>query len=307
MSIDDKVDLVETHRERHGLGVCLRAVDLPSSTWYSRQKRKDPGVRDEPLRSAVKEVIKDHPEYGYRRILPDVCEHLDERVNHKRLRRVLKTYQLGLRRALPKRTKSAVDKILDRFRGQLDLVGGREHIEHMDVLSTDFTELVYAGGRRKAYLMGYLDIGSKVMPGWAVSQSPNRHLALEAWSETKETLDELGVETGSLTVHSDKDSVYRSHDYLAQLLVADNVQISFSERGCKDNPWIESFWGRMKTEIRSQIVEAATLSEIKDVIDRRLNYYNHGRRHSEIGNIPPMTNLKTNQKETDTLLVQTGT
>jgi putative transposase len=255
----------------------------------------------------VVEVIEEHPEYGYRRMLPDVCEILEERVNHERLRRVLNAYQLGLKRALPKRKKGAVDQILDRFRGRLDLINGRAQIGKMEVLSTDFTELVFAGGQRKAYLMGYLDIGTKVMPGWAVSRSPDRRLALEAWSETKATLTDLGVETHTLTVHSDQDAVYRSNDYLRQLMIEDNVTISFSERGCKDNPWIESFWGRMKTEIRSQIIEAATLRELKDVINRRLNYYNNGRRHSEIGNVPPITYLKTNREETDPLLAQTGT
>lgn len=307
MSVDEKVKIVEENRDQYGLGRCLEAVQLPSSTWYYRQKRSDPCQRDEELRNAVKEVIKDHPEYGYRRILPDVCEIMEERINHKRLRRVLRTYQLGLKRSLPKRKKGAVDEVLDRFRGQLDLVNGRETIGKMDVLSTDFTELVYAGGQRKAYLMGYLDVGSKVMLGWALSRSPNRDLALDAWSKAQESLDDLGVETDTLTVHSDKDSVYRSHDYLTQLMIEDGVQISFSERGCKDNPWIESFWGRMKTEIKSQIIEAATLTELKEVIERRFNYYNHGRRHLETGNIPPITYLKTNQEETDTLLVQTGT
>jgi transposase InsO family protein len=67
--------------------------------------------------------------------------------------------------------------------------------------------------------------------------------------------------------------------------------VSYSERGAKDNPWIESLWGRMKTEIGSRIIEAQTLPELDDVIDGRFRYYNRRRRHSQIGNRPPMNHL----------------
>jgi transposase InsO family protein len=72
--------------------------------------------------------------------------------------------------------------------------------------------------------------------------------------------------------------------------------VSYSERGAKDNPWIESqrrnfCEGRMKTEIGSRITEAQTLSELGGVIHERFRYYNHRRRHSQIGNQPPVTYL----------------
>jgi len=66
---------------------------------------------------------------------------------------------------------------------------------------------------------------------------------------------------------------------------------STSERGTKDNPWIESFWGRMKTEAGSRIVEAQTLPDLEGVIHARFRYYNRRRRHSQIGNQPPVTYL----------------
>jgi transposase InsO family protein len=47
----------------------------------------------------------------------------------------------------------------------------------------------------------------------------------------------------------------------------------------------------MKTEIGSRITEAQTLSELEAVIDERFRYYNHKRRHSQIGNQPPVTYL----------------
>ena len=50
------MDLVEEHRERHGLNRCLEAVGLAKSTWYYRQRRPDPRERDCDLRKELLEI-----------------------------------------------------------------------------------------------------------------------------------------------------------------------------------------------------------------------------------------------------------
>ena len=95
-------------------------------------------------------------------------------------------------------------------------------------------------------------------------------------------------------LHSALDSVYTSYDWLRQVLLGDGLRVSYSERGIKDNPWVESqrrnfCEGRMKTEIGSRIVEAQTLPELEAVIDKCFRYDNHKRRHSQIGHQPPVT------------------
>jgi putative transposase len=84
-------------------------------------------------------------------------------------------------------------------------------------------------------------------------------------------------------LHSDLDSVYTSSDWLQALLLKDGVRVSYSERGAKDNPWIEALWGRMKTEAGSRIIEAPLFPELEAVIDERFRCYNRRRRHSRIG------------------------
>ena len=51
--------------------------------------------------------------------------------------------------------------------------------EPFEVLCTDFTEIKYANGTRKVYLMAMLDPGSGWVAGWAVGKSANRELALK--------------------------------------------------------------------------------------------------------------------------------
>ena len=306
MSVDHKVRLVQKQRARHGLGRCLAAVGLAQSTWYYRQKRTDRSERDAPIRDHIKEIIREHPDYGYRRLLPEVRLRTGQPLNHKRLRRILGTYDLGLPRALPKVRKGAIQAVLDEFRGQLDLLRGREGFELLEALSTDITELVYREGSSKAYLMAYIDVAGKSVLGWALSRRADRHLALAAWSNAKTKLTRLGRTSEGVIVHSDQDSIYTSHDYLARLLVEDRVKISYSERGCKDNPWIESFWGRMKVEIGSQISEAETFAELEAVIAERMSYYNTRRRHSRIGNRVPLDYLRTHARDMTQVLAKTG-
>ncbi len=140
----------------------------------------------------------------------------------------------------------------------------------------------------------------------AVGKHANRELALAAWEKAKAALSGLGRSTEGIIIHSDQDPVYKSHDYLKQLLFEDGVRISYLARGCKDNPWIESFWGRMKTEIGSQIAEAGTLSELRRIIEERMDYFNTRRRHSRIGNRAPLHYLLTNREDTTTVVAQTG-
>lgn len=92
-------------------------------------------------------------------------------------------------------------------------------------------------------------------------------------------------------LYSDLDSVYLSYDWLGQVLLEDRLRVSYSERGAKDNPWIESLWGRLKTEAGSRIDQAESLSHLQSVIDQRFVYYNRRRRHSQIGNRPPLDYL----------------
>jgi transposase InsO family protein len=180
--------------------------------------------------------------------------------------------------------------ILKEAKGELNLLRDREP-KPLQVLCTDFTEIRYAGGTKKAHLMAMIDPGSGWVPGWAVGSQANRDLALLCWGATKENLMKLGLHPEGLIVHHDQDTVYTSYDWLRTLLIEDGVVVSYCERGAKDNPWMESFWGHFKGENASLLLEAATLEELWWVIRRQMDYYNYERRHSSFGYRSPMEYL----------------
>jgi putative transposase len=281
--------LVSRHKDEFGLNRCLAALGVSKGTWHYRQKREERQAEveaeEQRLKAVVVEIIEEHPAYGYRRLSPEL-EERGEAVNHKRLRRLLNEWDLCLMRTVARPRPSGVREILQRGAGKLNLVKGWTP-QPLEMLSTDFTEFDYAGGRKKAYLMALLDPASAWVPGWSVGPSANRELALSCWSEAQRHLGEVA----GMVVHSDQDSVYTSYEWLRTLIVEDGVVISFSENGAKDNPWIESLWSRFKGENHSLLWEAATLPELIKVVDRQMTYYNAKRRHSRLANRCPLEYL----------------
>ncbi len=115
--MDEKIELVQAHRHRYGLNACLRAVGLSKGTWHYRRHRKSQAERDAALKAEIVSVIEDHPGYGERRIHAELVERTGSPINHKRLRRVLKRYDLGLLRCLPKPSSSPVVEVVAQAGG----------------------------------------------------------------------------------------------------------------------------------------------------------------------------------------------
>lgn len=302
--MDAKVNLIQDHRHEFGLNVCCAALGLSKSSfyWHTRDVCRQQ-LRDAPIRAEIEQIIADHPAYGWRRIQRELVERLGRAINHKRVRRLLGDMQLGLARCLPRRRPSEIDRVLDAHRGSLNLLARRDQPpDAFEALSTDFTELIYAEGAAKAMLATYLDINTKVVLGWSLAAQRSTPMALRAWQMARGQLQDWGIDLSDLIVHSDLDSVYRSYDYVRQLLVADGVSLSYSERGARDNPWIESLWGRLKVELGSAITCAQSQGELVEVIEAHLGlrgYYNDRRRHSALDYRAPLVALAEDHPEID--------
>jgi transposase InsO family protein len=277
------MELAEEHRISYGLNQILRSLGLSKGTYYYRRHHES--VRqgeDAALKERIISVIEENPSYGYRRIHAELAETGAEPVNHKRIRRVLGDYELGLKRCLPRSKPPAVAKLVSEAGSSADLVKGRS-FEALEAFSTDFTELVYDGGSRKAWLMVLLDIESKWAGGWSLGPSRNRTMALEAVDSLREGTASLGCsDLSGVIFHHDKDSVYTSYAWLERLLFEEKARISYAERGARDNPWIESFWGRFETENGELILEVETVEEVRTIVGEQLDYYNRRRRHSAL-------------------------
>lgn len=190
----------------------------------------------------------------------------------------------SIRRPRPSGVRQAISSSGKR----VFLVAQLDKITLFQVCYTDFTELVYANGRRKAQLLPIIGHVSKMAYGWAVSEHTDTELALRAWEQAKKTLQQFDVPYAGMIVHHDQDAVFTGYEWARRLVLEDGVRLSFTLRGFKDNPEMESFNSRLKDENHSLFLEAQTLDALIEVVNERMRYYNEERRHSSIGYVPPL-------------------
>jgi len=128
------------------------------------------------------------------------------------------------------------------------------------------------------YVAAILDLYSRKIVGWAVSQQIDTALVLRALSMA---LTHRQPPAG-LVFHSDRGVQYASGDYRRELAAA-RLVASMSRKGnCYDNATMESFWSTLKLELiyRRQFEGAHQLSgALFDYIEI---FYNRQRLHSAL-------------------------
>jgi len=293
MSIEAKVELAASAHEEYGLVAALAAVELPKSTWYYQRKYKISYTEKYAhIRPLLEEIATQHPSYGIPRITKELRENHDQVINHKVVQRMLQQWDLSLLRNVRRPKPSGIQKAIKVAGKRANLVAQMDQIELFEVVYTDFTELVYADGTRKAYLMPIIGHVCKMAFGWAMGRSANTTLALKAWSQTTETFRRLSIPFEGIIMHHDQDSVYTGYGWSSQLLLEDKTRLSYALNGAKDNTEMESFNGRFKTENRSLFLDARNLDQLDQIVAKRMHYYNAERRHSSLDYVSPLTYIK---------------
>ncbi len=289
MTVAEKIGLVREVAPEFPVPIALRALGLSRSSWYyHRQPRPRLEDRYAHLRPLLELIAREHPEYGYRRVTVELRESHDQLVNHKVVQKLHQLWELPLIRSIRAPKKSLVRRVIEEAGERANLLVGIERIDPFEVLYTDFTEIVYADGAAKAYLIALPDHASKYVVGAAVGERANTVLALKAWDRASQQLARFNRSTEGLIVHHDQDPVFTSMDWTRRLLLRDGVRLSYALHGARDNPEMESFWGRFKTENRSLLLDAQSLQALGIVIDERLRYFNEQRRHSTLDYETPL-------------------
>jgi transposase InsO family protein len=293
MSAEKKVELILSVKDEYSLAPALSALDLPRSTWYYHEKQKIPYEQKYAhVRPILEDVLREHPSYGIPRITPELRERYGRRINHKVIQELLHIWDLSMIRKAKKPRPSGIRQVILAAGDKANLVKGMVQIQPFGVSYTDFTEIRYANGYRKAYLMPIIGHSCKMAYGWALGESADSVLAIEAWNMSKKMFKRLGIAWEGMIMHHDQDSVYTGHMWTGQLLLKDKVRLSYALNGAKDNPEMESFNGRFKQEGNSLFLDAGDMEELKLVISRQMKYYNTKRRHSSLGYVSPATYIK---------------
>lgn len=134
------------------------------------------------------------------------------------------------------------------------------------------------------YLAGILDLYSRRLTGWAMSEPIDTELILAAWGMAVTQ----GQPPAGLVFHSDRGVQYASQDYRHALQHAQAIASMSRQANCYDNATMESFWSTLKHELiyrRHFKTRAAARQAIFDFIEV---FYNRQRLHSALGYRSPI-------------------
>ena len=135
------------------------------------------------------------------------------------------------------------------------------------------------------YLAVMIDLHSRRVVGWAVSNRLKRDLALQALNRAVA----LRSPPAGCLHHTDRGSQYCSYDYQKRLGEL-GFKVSMSGKGnCYDNAVVETFFKTLKAELIWRHTWA-TRHEVTQALFQYINaFYNSRRRHSSIGGMSPIT------------------
>jgi transposase InsO family protein len=203
-----------------------------------------------------------------------------KRTGRKRVARLMR--EQGLRARHKRRFRTTTDSQHDHPIARNVLARQFETMAPNTAWVTDITYVWTLEGW--LYLVVILDLFSRRVVGWSMSERITRQLALDALGMA---LSRRQPPRG-LIHHSDRGSQYASRDY-RRMLAAHGIVCSMSRRGnCWDNAVAESFFSSLKLELVYEN-QWATRSQARTAIFEYVEvFYNQQRRHSSLGYLTPV-------------------
>ena len=237
-------------------------------------------MKDEAIVVHIKAI---HREYKQRYGSPRMTDELAERginVNHKRVERLMRTWQIPA--VFPKKYRVTTDSdhespVFETLLNQRFRTEGANK-----AWVSDITYIWTAEGW--CYLAVVVDLFSRRVVGWATSKTLHRRLALRA---LEMAIRRRRPKPG-LICHSDRGSQYASDDY-RNLLAKHGLCGSMSGKGnCYDNAVAESFFATLKKELVHRMIFLSRSQAHQEIFAFIEGFYNPKRRHSALGNISPI-------------------
>jgi putative transposase len=277
---------VRRHATEHAVTTLCRVLEVSKAGYYAWGKRA-PSRRahvDAALAPAVRAV---HAASGRTYGSPRVQRELQAqgaRHGVKRIARVMRAQ--GLRGAMPRRFRVATTQSAHAEPLAPNVLARRfaapEYQAPDRAWVADITYVPTAQGF--LYLAVVLDLASRRVVGWAMRQTLEQQLALDALAMA---LQRRRPAPGVLH-HSDRGVQYAAWAYRA-LLAAHGLQPSMSRTGdCWDNAVAESFFATLKRELLDR-TNWPTRDAARSAIFRYIEgWYNPRRRHSALGYVSPV-------------------
>jgi len=268
----DRIELVEKkHPELSMRTQCKLLGVARSSLTYAAVAESPENLR---IKRLLDEIYLIDPCLGSRRLVTVLNRDHKIEVNRKRLQRLRR--QIGHEAIWCKPRTSIPDK---SHRKYPYLLRKLKIVRPNQVWCTDITYVPMPGGH--AYLCAVMDWHSRKVLGWAVSNTMETGLCLEA-------LENALSDTGQVPeiFNTDQGCQFTAEQWTDRLLEL-GIKISMDGRGrWMDNVFIERLWRSLKYE-EIYLREHATVPALRLGLERWFERYNTWRPHEALGNLTP--------------------
>lgn len=261
---------------------------MAKSTYHYNLRVARLGDKHLALKERIKSLFFEYKEtYGVRRITAELRAE-GQVVNHKLVERLMR--EMGLKAKYSKRHWSS-------YQGEVGTVADNLIAQDFKAdapcqkWTTDVTEFKVNG--QKIYLSAILDMYTREIIDFNLSQSPNLNLVIKS---SKRAIKKFDDKIKLLTIHSDQGFQYQHNSYVEQFYLGEikegnehpRLRQSMSRKGnCLDNAIMESFFGRLKTEFfyRKQF---KTLRLFRLQLGQYIKFYNNKRRTKALNYMTPI-------------------
>jgi len=240
------------------------------SGYYEWLQHSDEPERDWIDYLVIKEIFdKGKRKYGFRIVQMKLFSEKKIRMNHKKIIRIMKKYQLFVKIRTINPYKAMMKKTLEHRVCENKL--NREFKQNIPfkTLSTDITYLPF--NHRFAYLSVIKDIASREVVGWNMAQHLEMNLVLNTIDNLKNNIPI----SKDILIHSDQGFHYTSPKYIKKLKGLNMIQSMSRKGNCIDNAPIESFFGHLKDDVDYK--KCKTFEELYSLIAEYMEYYNNDR------------------------------
>ncbi|MBM7114427.1 IS3 family transposase [Archangium primigenium] len=280
--LDVQFELMDAQKAHFPVKFMSQQLGVSRSGYYAWRGRPE-SARRASDRALSEEVTRVHHAsrrtYGSPRVHAELRAR-GQRVSRKRVVRLMREQGLAARRR----------------RRYVVTTDSRHHQPVApNVLARDFspaqpnttwaTDITYVGTRGGwLYLAVVLDLFSRRVVGWSMSNAIDRHLVLAALDMALEGRQP----PRGLVHHSDRGSQYASEDY-RRALATRGIECSMSRKGnCWDNAVVESFFSTLKQEL-VYTTDFTTRAQARLALFEYIEaFYNRQRRHSTLGYVSPV-------------------
>lgn len=223
---------------------------------------------DAQLANELHEVWFEMPFYGYRRITAELRRR-GYVINQKRVTRLMKEMNIQALYPRPRTTiKAEKDPIYPYLLKDLEITRSNQ------VWATDLTYVKMPVGF--AYLVALIDVHSRYVLSWRLSNTMDTHFCLEMLEEALIRYPHPDI------LNTDQGSQFTSREWTRRVKEG-GIQISMDGKGrWVDNVIIERFWRTIKHE-HILLHSFEDLREAHRSIEKFINLYNHRRLHQSLG------------------------